>query len=160
MADYLLFLLFTGLRRQEVAALKWSAIDLNDLSFTLKDTKNREPLTLPLTDFIVQLLESRKVIKYSEYVFAGDGKAGYLIETRRQVQKVTEFSGVIFTLHDFRRTFITITENIDISAYALKRLVNHKMSSDVTASYIVNDVERLRRPMEQISLKLLQLLKV
>ncbi|KFI17876.1 integrase, partial [Nitrosococcus oceani C-27] len=86
--------------------------------------------------------------------------AGYLIETRRQVQKVTEFSGVIFTLHDFRRTFITITENIDISAYALKRLVNHKMSSDVTASYIVNDVERLRRPMEQISLKLLQLLKV
>ncbi|PTQ86505.1 tyrosine-type recombinase/integrase [Nitrosomonas ureae] len=75
MADYLLFLLFTGLRRQEVAALKWSAIDLNDLSFTLKDTKNREPLTLPLTDFIVQLLESRKVIKYSKYVFAGDGKA-------------------------------------------------------------------------------------
>ncbi|PTQ86504.1 hypothetical protein C8R28_101080 [Nitrosomonas ureae] len=83
-----------------------------------------------------------------------------MIEPRRQVQKVTEFSGVIFTLHDFRRTFITIAENIDISAYALKRLVNHKMSSDVTASYIVNDVERLRRPMEQISLKLLQLLKV
>lgn len=160
MADYLLFLLFTGLRRQEVATLKWSAIDLNDRSFTLKDTKNREPLTLPLTDFIVQLLESRKVVKYSEYVFADDGKAGYLIEPRRQVQKVTEFSGVIFTLHDLRCTFITIAENIDISAYALKRLVNHKMSSDVTESYIVNDVERLRRPMEQISLKLLQLLKV
>ncbi|SEQ59341.1 hypothetical protein SAMN05421510_10967, partial [Nitrosomonas ureae] len=96
----------------------------------------------------------------SEYVFADDGKAGYLIEPRRQVQKVTEFSGVIFTLHDLRCTFITIAENIDISAYALKRLVNHKMSSDVTASYIVNHVERLRRPMEQISLKLLQLLKV
>ena len=27
-ADYLLFLLFTGLRRQEAATLKWSDIDL------------------------------------------------------------------------------------------------------------------------------------
>jgi integrase len=65
-------------------------------------------------------------------------------------------SGVSFTLHDLRRTFITIAENIDISAYALKRLVNHKMTNDVTAGYIVSDVERLRKPMEQISRRILQ----
>jgi len=82
-ADYLLFLLFTGLRRQEAATLKWLDIDLNDRSFTLTDTKNREPLTLPLTDFISTLLESRKAAADSDYVFAGDGKAGYLIEPRR-----------------------------------------------------------------------------
>ncbi|WP_292993183.1 integrase family protein [Nitrosomonas sp.] len=154
-ADYLLFLLFTGLRRQEAATLKWSDIDLDDRSFTLRDTKNREPLTLPLTDFISGLLESRKAAIDSDYVFAGDGKAGYLIEPRRQVQKVTELSGVSFTLHDLRRTFITVAESIDISAYALKRLVNHKMTNDVTAGYIVSDVERLRKPMEQISARLL-----
>lgn len=155
-ADYLLFLLFTGLRRQEAATLKWSDIDLNDRSFTLTDTKNREPLTLPLTEFISNLLKSRKSATDSDYVFAGDGKAGYLIEPRRQVQKVTELSGVSFTLHDLRRTFITVAESIDISAYALKQLVNHKMSSDVTAGYIVSDVERLRKPMELISVRLLQ----
>ena len=85
-ADYLLFLLFTGLRRQETATLKWSDIDLNDRSFTLTNTKNREPLTLPLTDFLYDLLESRKAATNSKYVFAGDGKAGYLIEPRCQVQ--------------------------------------------------------------------------
>lgn len=159
-ADYLLFLLFTGLRRQEAATLKWSDIDLSDRSFTLTDTKNREPLTLPLTDFISKLLESRKAATDSEYVFAGDGKAGYLIEPRRQVQKVTELSCVSFTLHDLRRTFITIAESIDISAYALKRLVNHKMTNDVTAGYIVSDVERLRKPMEQISAQLLRYFKI
>ena len=79
-----------------------------------------------------------------------------MIEPRRQVQKVIELSGVAFTLHDLRRTFITIAESIDISAYALKRLVNHKMSNDVTAGYIVSDVERLRKPMEQIATQLLQ----
>ncbi len=159
-ADYLLFLLFTGLRRQEAATLKWSDIDLNDRSFTLTDTKNREPLTLPLTDFVFNLLHSRKIATDSEYVFAGDGKAGYLIEPRRQVQKVIKLSGISFTLHDLRRTFITIAESIDISAYALKRLVNHKMTNDVTAGYIVSDVERLRKPMEQISIELLRHFKV
>lgn len=47
--------------------------------------------------------------------------------------------------------YITLAESIDISVYALKRLVNHKMSNDVTAGYIINDVERLRAPMERIT---------
>ena len=42
----------------------------------------------------------------------------------------------LITLHDLRRTFITAAESLDISAYAVKRLVNHKMSWDVTAGYI------------------------
>ena len=106
---------------------------------------------------IVPRSNRAKVSDYkSEYVFSGDGKAGYLIEPRRQVQRVIQMSSVSFTLHDLRRTFITIAESIDISAYALKRLVNHKMTNDVTAGYIVSDVERLRKPMEQISRWLLQ----
>ena len=120
----------------------------------MTDTKNHQPLTLPLTDFIYNLLENRKAAANSDYVFAGDGKSGYLIEPRRQVQKVIQLSEVSFTLHDLRRTFITIAEGLDISAYALKRLVNHKMSNDVTAGYIISDVERLRKPMEQVSAQL------
>lgn len=116
-------------------------------------------MTLPLTDFVFDL-QSRKAATDSEYVFAGDGKAGYLIEPRRQVQKVIQLSGVSFTLHDLRRTFITIAESIDISAYALKRPVNHKMTNDVTAGYIISDVERLRKPMQQISSQLLRYFKI
>lgn len=159
-ADYLLFLLFTGLRRQEAATLKWLNIDFNDRSLTLIDTKNHQPLTLPITDFIFNLLESRKAMTNSEYVFVGAGKLGYLIEPRHQVQKVIQSSGVSFTLHDLRRTFITIAESIDISAYALKRLFNHKISNDVTAGYIISDVERLRKPMQQISSQLLRYFRI
>ena len=54
-------------------------------------------------------------------------------------------------LHDLRRTFITIAESLDISSYAVKRLVNHSMANDVTAGYIVWDVERIRKPMQQIT---------
>ena len=56
-----------------------------------------------------------------------------------------------FTPHDLRRTFITVAESLNIGPYSIKRLVNHKMSGDVTAGYIVSDVERLRVPMQQIT---------
>ena len=40
---------------------------------------------------------------------------------------------------------------MDISVYALKRLLNHKMTNDVTAGYIITDVDRLRVPMQKIT---------
>lgn len=67
------------------------------------------------------------------------------------MEKVIEKTGIKFTVHDLRRTFITIAESLDIPAYALKRLLNHKTSGDVTAGYIIIDVERLRRPMQMIT---------
>ena len=39
---------------------------------------------------------------------------------------------------------------MDVSAYALKRIAAHSDPSDVTAGYIVQDAERLRRPIERL----------
>jgi len=36
--------------------------------------------------------------------------------------KVIETTGIQFTVHDLRRTFITIAESLDIAAYALNLL--------------------------------------
>jgi len=82
-----------------------------------------------------------------------------LIEPKRQIQKVIEQSNVQFTIHDLRRTFITIADSLEISAYAIKRLVNHKMKDDVTAGYIISDIERLRGPMQRITDSLLEFSK-
>lgn len=75
----------------------------------------------------------------------------YRIEPRKQIAKVIAASDVQFSIHDLRRTFITIAESLDIPAYALKKLLNHKMNNDVTAGYIMLDVERLRNPMQMIT---------
>lgn len=150
-ADYLMMLLFTGLRRQEAAQLRWSDIDFGQRSLTIRDPKNREAHTLPLSDYLEALLRRRHETHRSAYIFDGNGKKGYLIEPKRWVQKVQAESGVTFTLHDLRRTFATIAEGLEISSYTLKRLLNHKMRNDVTAGYIVSDLERLRRPMQQIT---------
>lgn len=49
--DYLLLILFTGLRRQEAAKLQWNQVDLKAKTLTIIDTKNREPHTLPLSNY-------------------------------------------------------------------------------------------------------------
>lgn len=147
--DYLLFLLLTGLRRGEAAHLTWDRVDLEARTFTIADPKNHQPHTLPLSDYLQALLAARP--RSGPFVFPGPGKTGHLVEPKKQIAKVRAASGVEFSLHDLRRTFVTIAESLDIPAYALKKLLNHAMRQDVTAGYLIIDVERLRRPMQQIT---------
>ena len=150
--DFLQFLLYTGLRKMEAASLRWDAVDQTGGFLTIGDTKNREPHTLPITRQIGEILEARQVAaNTSEWVFPSPKRAGHLREPRGALRQITERQGISFTLHDLRRTFITIAEGLDIPHYALKRLLNHRDPNDVTAGYIVSNVERLRRPMQQIS---------
>src|SRR5262249_232108 len=152
---YLLLLLLTGLRKTEAATLTWKNVDLKGKTLTIIDTKNREDHMLPLSDYLYQLLLKRWQQRGSEYVFTAPTAKGRLIDCRDSIAKVVQESGSPFTLHDLRRTFITAAEQLDIPYYALKRLLNHKLSADVTSGYIVVDVERLREPMQEITDELL-----
>ena len=147
--DLFLFILFTGLRRREASTLMWDNIDFKDHSLTIEDTKNHETHSLPLTPFLLEILERRK--SDSPYVFQGTTPDKPLNDPKKQLDKVRKISGVYFNLHDLRRTFITIAESLDINSYALKRLLNHKDQRDVTGGYIITDMERLREPMNKIT---------
>ena len=110
--------------------------------------------------FIYNLLQNRykNIIFKSKFVFPGNSISGYLSDPRKQISKVIKTTNINFTLHDLRRTFITVAESLELSAYALKKLLNHKSGNDVTAGYIILDLERLRQPMQAIIAKLLKLI--
>lgn len=149
--DYFMLVILTGLRRQEAASLRWDQVDLKSKTLRIADTKNNEPHTLPLSTYLRKLLQTRLENATTPFVFPAPSASGHIMESRKQIDKVVASSGIQFTIHDLRRTFITIAESLDIPAYALKRLLNHKMHNDVTAGYIVSDVERLRSPMQKIT---------
>ncbi|MCP4473060.1 MAG: tyrosine-type recombinase/integrase [Gammaproteobacteria bacterium] len=153
----------TGLRRQEAASLCWQNIDLKDRTLTIEQTKNHQRHVLPLSDYLYELILRRRPFSqqhHSDYLFPAESETGHLKDPRKAMLKIAELSGVPFTIHDLRRTFITIAESLDIPAYALKRLLNHATTNDVTADYIIIDVERLRRPMQKITDHILALMGI
>ena len=155
--DYFLMLWFTGMRRSEPCKLEWQNVDLTAKTLTIPDTKNGEALVLPLSDFLHKLLERRKK-QYGnyKYVFPGTGESEHYEDPKKALARITNRCGIKFSPHDLRRTYITVAESLDISAYALKRLLNHKISNDITGGYIIVDVERLRSPVERISQTILE----
>lgn len=150
--DYLVFLLFTGLRKIEAVSLRWEDVSFESSSFTIADTKNGKPHTLPLTDFLTNMLKNRVIeTAGSPWVFPSPTTDSYIKNQTYAVRQVINITGKPFSLHDLRRTFITIAESLDIPAYALKALLNHHNPNDVTEGYIISGVERLRAPMQKIS---------
>lgn len=154
-ADYIRVLIFTGLRRQEAAGMKWKDVDFKAQSFTIAQTKNGQPHTLPMSELLLEIFRRRQeAAGKNEYVFSVEGFDHPLADPRNELKQARELGGVGFTYHDLRRSFASIAE-AEVSAYQLKRMLNHSMSGDVTAGYIVSDAESLRDGMERVARKIL-----
>lgn len=163
--DYMLLLLYTGLRRNEAARLKWSDIDFKRKAFTFTPEKKRgekpedDQVTMPMSEQLYKLLLKRRAAGYeNEYIFPGKHPAPFLSNPDNYKRDIIAVSGVQFCFHDLRRTFITIAEGLDIPHYSLKALLNHSMGNDVTGGYIQITTERLREPMQKIADRITELI--
>lgn len=150
--DFLLLLIFTGMRKGEAANLKWQYVDLESGIITIPShlTKTDEEYVFPLSDYVWTLLKLRRFYTQSEWVFPGAFKDRPTSGAFNSYYTVVERSGVKFSPHDLRRSFVTIADELEIKSEVVKALVNHK-SSDVTEGYTVRSIERLRRATQRIT---------
>jgi integrase len=155
--DYILLLLFTGLRRREAASLRWADVDLQRRVMRIPETKSGRPLDLPMTDVVHDMLVARRSIGRTEYVFPSHAASRHIESVKFFFSQVAAASGVCISPHDLRRTYITTAEGADISVMALKALVNHSLGCSVTEGYIQLTVERLRQPAQHVADKLKEL---
>jgi integrase len=162
--DYMLLLLYTGLRRNEGARLKWSDIDFKQKTFSFIPEKKRgekpedDRVTMPMSEQLHKLLLKRRAVGWeNDYVFPGKFPSPFLSNPDNYKRDIIAASGVQFCFHDLRRTFITIAESLDIPHYSLKALLNHSMGNDVTGGYIIINAERLREPMQRVADKITEL---
>jgi integrase len=161
MRDYILLMLFTGMRRNEAALLKWTEIDFAQrvIRIPAPRTKSKSPLDLPMSSFVADLLIARRAIGRvpGDWVFP-TARQGMAVDPRPHFEMIAQACNIEVSSHDLRRTFITVAESCDISHFALKALVNHALpSADVTAGYIVMSPERLREPAQRVCDRLMQL---
>lgn len=136
LSDYLLLLLLSGLRRSEGFSLLWNDVDLKGRTLIARDTKNGKDHTLPLSDYLCEMLEQRKGGKVNDYVFPSmTSTTGHLVEPKKAIASVSKKAGFKVNAHDLRRTFMSAAASLGISETLIKRLVNHSVQ-DVTGGYI------------------------
>jgi integrase len=162
--DFFVFLLLTGMRFGETRKLKWCHVDFeSEMLIVPRDlTKSDREHRLPLSSFLVEFLKRRCAYKkHSDYIFPSSRLREKPISAGAGIlHKMRAKSGIQFTFHDLRRTFLTMGEKLNVPTYALKRLVNHSVSNDMTGRYLVLDLDRLRAHMTRITDAFIELLGI
>lgn len=160
--DLVIFLVLTGARIGEAAALTWDRINLDEGWWHLPDPKNRNPVWLPLSTQAAQLLTTRQRVEGSPFVFSSWGKCGHIRDPRDTMTKVSDVAGTKITPHDLRRTFTTFgVANCGVDLHKIELLTNH-VPRGVTAKhyletshlqYLKPEVQRIADWIEQQAAK-------
>ena len=155
--DYILLMLFTGLRRSEAATLTWDDIDFNTCIIRVPAvrTKANRRLDLPMVDVVRDMLVARQALGRGDYVFLSG--SGHISDPGYPLWQVAQATGIRVSAHDLRRTYVTAAESVEISPYALKALINHSMGRDVTSGYVIMTADKLRAPAQRVCDRLKQL---
>ena len=171
-ADYLLVTMIMGCRREETATLYWSDripkglkepakfIDLAAKMMVLGTTKNRYVHRLPLPSYVFTLLQERRAkVGDSPFVFPAVSrskmrKIAHYSDPSAFMTSVKQSTGVLFAMHDLRRTFGNIVNNMAIPSLLVKQLMNHKDGGS-TDGYTQQSMEQLAVYMERIESKML-----
>lgn len=134
-------LLLTGARREEVAGIKWSELDLDAGAWMLPGdrTKNSRDHRIPLAHQAVAILDRRAIAaikvglgyKDSDLVFSTTGTtspSGFSKAKRALDARMQEILGPKFKpwrVHDLRRTCATGMEHLGVDLRVIEAALNH-----------------------------------
>lgn len=149
--DVVRFLLLTGARRTEAAALTWDRVHLGEDAVDCwwhlreEDNKTGNPVWLPLSSQAVALLKERRKLAdeakklgkpVSKYVFPTRSKAGHVSDTRAPFERLCKALAMDgLSAHDLRRTHVTVGFSAcNVELFKMELLTNH-VPEGVTARH-------------------------
>lgn len=123
-------LLLTGQRRDEIASMRWSELDMHRGTLTLKAerTKNGSAHIVPLSRQALDILRSIPRFLGSEYVFTSTGRTA-ISGFGRFKNRLDTFVGIDaenWRLHDMRRTAATNMAILKVQPHIIEAVLNHK----------------------------------
>ncbi|EFD0538330.1 tyrosine-type recombinase/integrase [Escherichia coli O7:H10] len=176
--DYLLLTVLLGARKEETASLCWrevlteeearttSYVDLENRMIRFFDTKNRNDHELPICDATKRILEDRRDIvndnekradkrKWFFPARSSRSKIGHYSDSKSLRENLCQEAGIVkLGMHDLRRTFGRVAE--ELTSYAVvKKLLNHRNTTDPTERYANPDQDRVYEALQRIELNML-----
>lgn len=153
-ADLLNLILFTGMRKSEAMGLTWGNVDLVKGSLRIENTKNGNPLGIPLSKYVINLLKERKEYSNSKWIFPSNSRSGHATNTHQFVREL-KGQGVTIYPHLLRKTFTTVGALL-VPHVCVELLTGH-IPQDITGKfYTFPSIEELRPHTETITRELLR----
>ncbi len=150
--DYILLSLFTGARRSNVLAMKWTDVDLGRKTWTIpaKESKNGVAMSVPLVDQSLDVLVRRKETASSIFVLPSDkSKTGHYVTPTKAWSSLIKRAGLQgIRLHDLRRTLGSHMAADGTSLYLIGKALGHKHQS-TTQVYARVNLDPVRNAMER-----------
>lgn len=155
--------LYAGLRKREVLRLKFAHVNLTTSKIFIEDGKGETDRVIDIAPELRTILG--RYVSERRHVFTEKNPAGPAFFTstqtgqgiseaslRRMVAKVRRASGIRFSMHSLRHSFITVVLNNDSGIHVAQRLAGHKKIT-TTAMYIGLNDKDLRREMQKVSFR-------
>jgi len=145
--------IFSGIRSKELIHLKYTDIDVENLSlfvFQGKGGKDRVvPICYKLAESLKKYLTERQRLNKTcpEFFASLNRNVGFTNSgLKRLVIKIKKASGINFTVHKLRHTFATLMLEGGCDIYSLSKMMGH---SDIktTTIYLAASAEHLRSQM-------------
>lgn len=140
---YLQSLLLTGARRRELAELKWTDVDFQWLSMTIRDKVEGER-TIPLTPYVAHILSA--LPRRNEWVFSSMTSAtGHIEEPKQAHKRALESVGLPdLSIHGLRRSFGSLAEWTETPAGVVAQIMGQKPSAIAEKHYRRRPLDLLR----------------
>lgn len=128
----ILLLAHLGIRISELVEMKWVNIDFENKILNNYQIKTNSINRIPLTDEVIGLLDILRVDNDTDYVCIAYGKKMIADTVNRMLKK----HNLIFTPHDFRRSFSTIANNAGIFLpINIEMCLGHEVRYGAEANY-------------------------
>lgn len=127
-ANIVRLLLLTGCRRGEALSARWADLDLDAGVWTkpAATTKQKREHRLPLSAAAVQLLSAIRATSEGEFVFPGQGRAGYREGIRKPWDALCRAAGIQGArIHDLRHTHASVLASAGLSLPVIGALLGH-----------------------------------
>ena len=129
--DFIRLALFTGQRRGDVSAMRWSELSLTAMGqhqWTISNPKNGETHVVPLLPQAVEVLAEREKKRgTSLFVFPSSGRTGHIRDVKRgwkRLKKTAKLANL--TVHDLRRTLGSWMAMSGVSLPIIGNALGHK----------------------------------
>jgi integrase len=150
MRDFFLMCLYTGARKGNVLSMRWEEVDFSINEWRIPDTKNGDPVRVPLIGKALEILCDRSYLKESTpWVFpSGGSKSGHVQEPKKVWKRILERAGLTnLRIHDLRRTCGSYQAIAGTSLAIIGKSLGHK-SPQSTAVYARLSNDPVRNSLE------------